>query len=343
MSHKPKTYRGHIKLPGPLETPVEANDGSIIRFLKTKTIYGFQGHSIYDVGKYFLNSLFRENLNIRATSLSFNFFLSLFPILIFLLTLIAYLPVKGLKSGLISEIKILLPDSSSKALSETIYEILNQPHTGLLSFGVLLALYFASNAYHTMINTFNRRLVHGKKQNWVQNRIRALFLTFLISALAIVTLFFVSKIYQFDFYIKKHDWPMLEFIKFMLAVFEYLLIAAFALIAICSMYFFGPSNKKRWTFFSAGSILAWMLSMLSTFAFSLYVNNFNSYNKVYGSIGAILALMVLIYINTLVILVGFDLNASIEKASISANKQKTEQKPVLKANTLRNESDGKNS
>lgn len=336
MSQRSK-YRGQVKLPGPLETPIEPNDSGLIRFLKSKTMYGFRGHSLYDVGKYFLNALFRENLNIRATSLSFNFFLSLFPILIFLLTLIAYLPVKGLKSGLISEINLWLPQSSSKALSSTIYEILNQPHSGLLSVGVLLALYFASNAYHTMINTFNRRLVHGKKQNWIQNRIRALFLTFLISTQAIIMLFFVSKIYQISQYINVHQWPGLPFFHFLLSFFEYALIAGFALIAISSMYYFGPSNKNKWTFFSAGSILAWLLSMLSTFIFSLYVNNFDSYNKVYGSIGAILALMVLIYINTLVVLVGFDLNASIEKAAHSAKNRKKQAEPKLQANTFKPE------
>jgi membrane protein len=106
------------------------------------------------------------------------------------------------------------------------------------------------------------------------------------------------------------------------------------LICICIMYYFGPANKKRWRFFSAGSIFAWILSILSTLLFSVYVNNFNSYNKVYGSIGAIIALMILIYINTLVVLVGFDLNTSIEKAAISASKQGNKPQTGLQENTL---------
>lgn len=329
-----KKYRGQMQLPGPMETPIETHDNAFIRFLKSHSVYGFQGHSLYDVGKYFLNALFKENINIRATSLSFNFFLSLFPILIFLLTLIAYLPVKGLKSGLIQEIDLLLPDASSKALSSTIYEILNQPHSGLLSFGFLLALYFASNAYHTMINTFNRRLPQRRQRNWIQNRLMAILLTFMVSILAIITLFFVAKLVQFNGFVEKHDWMLESVLLFITAVLEYALLGGCVLICICVMYYFGPANKKRWRFFSAGSIFAWILSILSTLLFSVYVNNFNSYNKVYGSIGAIIALMILIYINTLVVLVGFDLNTSIEKAAISASKQSNKQKTSLQENTL---------
>jgi membrane protein len=328
-----KSYRGINELPKPMETPVKPTDKQLVRYLKTHTMAGFKQHSIYDVGKYFLNSLFRENLNLRASSLSFNFFLSLFPILIFLLTLIGYLPVKGLKSGLIQEIELLLPDASSKALSETIYELLNQQNSSLLSAGFLMALYFASNAFHTMINTFNRRLPQRRRRNWVQNRLMAIGLTFLITFYAIVTLFLVAELTKFSGYIHEHDWPVEGLFKFIISLLEYLFIAGLVLMTISSVYHFSPATKNRWTFISAGSIFAWVLSMISTFAFSLYVNNFNSYNKVYGSIGAIIALMILIYINTLVILVGFDLNTSIEKASITADKRK--KKAYLSENKLK--------
>lgn len=316
-----------------METPVKPDDSRFIKYLKTHTVAGFYGHSQYDVGKYFLNSLFRENLNLRASSLSFNFFLSLFPILIFLLTLIGYLPVVGLKSGLINEIRLILPESSSDALADTIYEILDSHNSGLLSVGFLMALYFASNAYHTMINTFNRRLPQRIRRNWFQNRFMAIALTLLITSYAIIALFIVAELYKAGMYIHKHEWPGESVYKFIIALLEYLLIAALVLISISSVYYFAPATKNRWRFFTAGGILAWILSMVSTIAFSLYVNNFNSYNKIYGSIGAIIALMVLIYINTLVILVGFDLNTSIEKAALSAQKLKS--RSVLQENKLR--------
>lgn len=313
-----RKYRGQSAVETIAETPVTKADTRFVRYLKTHTLTGFDKHSIYDVGKYFLRGLFKENLNLRASSLSFNFFLSLFPILIFLLTTIAALPVKGLKTRLIKEISVMLPEASSKALSGTIFELLNHPNHGLLSFGFILALYFASNAYHTMINSFNRRLPVKVRRNWIQNRIRAIYLTLMITGLAIVVLYILTQFYQADNYMYKHHWDARKFFRFLITIFEYLILIVFVLVAISCMYYFGPANKKRWKFFSAGSIFATSLSVLSTFFFSVYVNNFNSYNKVYGSIGAIIALMILIYINTLVVLVGFELNTSIDRAHINA-------------------------
>jgi membrane protein len=316
-----KTYRGISKSEIFADTPIKKEDARVIKYLKKHTLPGFEGRKIYDVGKYFLRSMFRENLNLRASSLSFNFFLSLFPILIFLLTLIAQLPVRGLRTRLIVEIALFFPKSTSDALQKTIQQLLSHPNSGLLSFGFILALYFASNAYHTMINTFNRRLPQKTRRTWIQNRLRAIFLTLLVSVLAIVTLYVLTQLNRFDGYILGKHIQLKNVISFLLHFIEYSIIIFFVFVAISSMYYFGPGNKKPWKFFSAGSILAGTLSVISTFGFTVYVNNFNSYNKVYGSIGAIIALMVLIYINTLVVIVGFELNASIDKAHLFAENE----------------------
>jgi membrane protein len=120
--------------------------------------------------------------------------------------------------------------------------------------------------------------------------------------------------YQSVLFIQSHRWPLSDIYTFIITIFEYLVLIALFLIGISSLYFFGPANQRRWKFFTAGSTTATVLSALSSWGFALYVNNFNTYNKVYGSIGAIIALMILIYINILTIIVGFELNVSIEKA-----------------------------
>jgi len=275
---------------------------------------GFGGESLYSVGNYFLRAMFMENLNMRASSLSFNFFLALFPALIFLLTLIAYLPITGLKTQFIRELSLIMPEQTFREIRSTILEILNKQNSGLLSFGFITTLYFASNAFHLLINSFNRRLPNVRKKNWLQIRGRAVFMTFWVSILIIVGLFLITMAYQSMMYIKKHDWPLSDIYTWIITIFEYLVLVALFLIGISSLYFFGPANQKRWKFFTAGSTTATVLSGISTWTFALYVNNFNTYNKVYGSIGAIIALMVLIYINVLTIVVGFELNVSIEKA-----------------------------
>jgi len=285
-----------------------------ILYLKRTKLRALQGESVYDVGKYFLRSMFMENLSTRASSLSFNFFLALFPALIFLLTLIGYLPLHGLKSQFIQELSRVLPKQTFREIQETILEILNKQNTGLLSFGFITTIYFASNAFHLLINSFNRRLPFAKKKNWLQVRGKAVFMTFWISILIIVALLLLTWAFQSVTYITEHDWPFAGVYSFMIMLLEYLVLATLFQIGISSIYYFGPSNHKRWRFLSAGSIMATALGGISTLGFGLYVNNFNTYNKVYGSIGAIIALMILIYINVLTVIVGFELNISIEKA-----------------------------
>jgi membrane protein len=283
-------------------------------YLQRTRLKALQGESLYNVGKYFFRSMFMENLNTRASSLSFNFFLALFPAIIFLLTLIGYMPLHGLKSQFIQELSRVLPKQTFKEVHGTILEILNKQNSGLLSFGFITTIYFASNAFHLLINSFNRRLPFAKKKNWLQVRWKAVFMTFWISILIIFALLLLTWAYQSVSYITLHDWPLAGVYEFFILLLEYVVLAALFQIGISSIYYFGPSNSKKWRFLSAGSITATVLGGISTVAFGLYVNNFNTYNKVYGSIGAIIALMILIYINILTIIVGFELNVSIEKA-----------------------------
>lgn len=292
-------------------------------YLKNKRLVAFQGESIYDVGTYFWRAMFKENLSSRASSLSFNFFLALFPAIIFLLTLIAYLPFYGLKTQFIQELGKVLPKQSFQEIHGTILEILNKQNTGLLSFGFITTLYFVSNAFHLLIISFDRRLPQGKNNNWLQIRGKAIFLTFWLTILIIIALLILTWAFQSVLYINTHHWPLAGVYEFCILFLEYIILAALMFVIISSIYFFGPSNSKRWRFFTPGGTMASVLAGLSTIAFGFYVNNFNAYNKVYGSIGAIIALMVLIYINMLTTIIGFELNVSIDKARLKKTKIST--------------------
>ena len=158
-------FNSNEPLPGDTE-----DQHPFILYLKRTRLKSLQGESVYNVGKYFFRSMFMENLNTRASSLSFNFFLALFPAIIFLLTLIGYLPLHGLKTQFIQELSRVLPKQTFHEIQETILEILNKQNSGLLSFGFVTTIYFASNAFHLLINSFNRRLPFAKKKNWLQVR-----------------------------------------------------------------------------------------------------------------------------------------------------------------------------
>lgn len=300
---------------------IKKTDGKLVRWLKSKTFKGFKGHSLYTVGKYFIRAIFKESVMLRASSLSFNFTLSIFPSIIFLLTLIAYLPVKGIKTRLILELGKILPKSTFETMSSTINEIVNIQNGGLLSLGFLLAIYFASNAFHSLINSFSRTLVDKVRKSWIRNRLKAIFITFIIGSLIIVALILLTWMVQFNVFMLKNGWMKRSSLHLLFSVVEYIVLISLIFTSFSCIYYFTPNKESKWKFFTAGSIFAGGLSIVSTFIFSLYVNNFGAYNKIYGSIGAIIALMVLVYINVNVLLAGFELNNSIDKASLEAERE----------------------
>ena len=301
------------------------HDSPIKTYLESKTLKGLKGHNLYEVGRYFIRSLFMENLSVRASSLSFNFFLALFPAIIFLLTLIAYLPYDGLKTQFIEQLSIILPERTYKQISETIIEILQKENSSLLSFGFLLTVYFTSNSFHLLINSFNRRLanIDRVKQSWLTVRLKAIFIALLLSIIIIVFLSIVTIAYQIEFYMESNDWPLADIYGFLVELIKYILIAGLFLLGLSIIYYFAPSKQSKWQFISIGSLVGTGLSLLTTFTFTIYVNNFDSYNKVYGSIGAIMALMVLLYINILSMIIGFELNTSIDKAELKKQLQQS--------------------
>jgi len=311
-----KSYSSNKENPNDFEEPEFLR--RIRVYFEKKTFKGLKGHSVWEVGLYFVQTLFKENLSSRASSLSFNFFLALFPALIFLLTLIAYLPYDGLKQQLMEQLSMILPERTYQEVALTIQEILLKQNSGLLSFGFLLTIYFSSNAFHLLISNFNKRIkVYSEvTQNWISIRLKAIFLTLLQSILIIIFLSLVTWAYQIEHYMAENNWPLAEVYSFFVEFLKYILMMGLFVLAISSLYYFAPTKNVHWRFFSAGSFIASVLSIIATFGFTLYVNNFDSYNKIYGSIGAILALMVLIYINVFLVIIGFELNTSIDRAEI---------------------------
>lgn len=315
-----KYYRSYP--PNDSESKKDLDEPEFLRrirqYFEKRTLKGLKGHSIWEVGMYFIQTLFKENLSSRASSLSFNFFLALFPALIFLLTLIAYLPYDGLKQQLMEQLSMILPERTYQEVAQTIQEILLKQNSGLLSFGFLLTIYFSSNAFHLLISNFNKRIKAYTvvKQNWFSIRIKAIYLTLIQSILIIVFLSLVTWAYQIEYYMEAKEWPLAELYSFVVEFLKYILMMGLFVLAISSLYYFAPSKTVHWKFFTAGSFIASTLSIIATFGFTMYVNNFDSYNKIYGSIGAILALMVLIYINVFLVIIGFELNTSIDRAEI---------------------------
>lgn len=290
--------------------------------LKKISIPGFHGRSVYDVSRFFFRSLFDEDILLRASSLAFNFFVAMFPAIIFFFTLIAYIPIENLHDEILMQIENLLPRNAYLTLKDTIDDILKIQHGGLLSFGFFMAIIFASNGFTSMMTAFNKYVPDASKRPWYMDRMRSFFLIFLVTILMLTSI--LLTIY-FDFtisWLKEREWFNERILIIGLNAVEYFSLFFLFYMIFSSLYYFGSARVAKWRFFSAGSSLATVLALIATAGFSYYINSFNSYNKLYGSIGTIIVLMMLIYFNCIVLLIGFELNSSIDRADILPRRKK---------------------
>ena len=271
---------------------------------------GFEGLSFYVVSKFFFKGIQNGALSMRASSLSFSFFLALFPTIIFLFTLIPYIPIDNFQGYLFNLLQKVMPSSAFEATGGTIADIISNQRGGLLSFGFLTALFFSTNGFNAMIDAFNETYHDIETRNPLQQRLASfymLLLTVLLLSVSIAILIFgefgLNKI-QFE----NHA------LYYLISFFKWIVLAGLCYSIISFNYFLGPKRKQGWRFFSAGSMFATVLIIAATVGFTYYVNNFGNYNKLYGSIGTLIVILMMIYINSLILLLGFDLNASIRSA-----------------------------
>lgn len=286
----------------------------IINWSKKILLPGFEQIPLYDVVTFFLKQTQQIGLNERAASISFNFLMAVPPFLIFLFTLLSYIP--GSKSIYI-EILVLLeniiPDETTYQMIKRVLDDFFTGGTGALSFGLFLSLYFSSNATLTIMRTFRKSMLHieVEDRNFLQVRWSAIRLTFIIIMLLIATvLIMLTQTVLLKWIIDqlqiKDQWVDLLF-----NLGHFIVIFLLIFIAIGLIYKYAPHVQKKWRIRSPGAILATVLIIAFTYLFSYWVNNIASYNKVYGSLGSILILMFLVFINSLVLLIGFELNVSI--------------------------------
>lgn len=275
---------------------------------------------IYDVADFFFTGIQRGAIKTRASSLAFSFFLALFPAIIFLFSLIPYVPVDNFQDQLLELIKNLLPTNAYEATRATIEDIIKHQRGGLLSVGFFLALYFTSNGFMALMKGFNTSYhVSESRKPW-QRRRAALVLTFILSVLLIIaTVLIIFGEIATKYLVHHHILKTKTQVGFLL-VSKWMVVMALFFFAISFLYYYAPSVKKRWRFISAGSTFATVMSLLSSVGFAYFVNNFGQYNKLYGSIGTLIVIMLWIYFISLILILGFELNASIENAKKQVRK-----------------------
>lgn len=295
-----------------LRLPIIRN---IIRLSKEVRIPGFDGLPLYDVTAFFVKGLQEGWLGLRASAVAFNFILAIFPGIIFMFSLIAYIPVDGFQEQLLGLID-LMPNSVSETVRGTFEDIITRQRGGLLSVTVISALYFSTNGLHTLIDSFNTTYHTIETRSYFKQRGIAILLTLM---LVIFTFMAIGLIIFGQIgmdYLRELDFLRDGFIRFTLDLARWFVILALMFFATSALYFLGPAKKTKWRFFSAGSTLATVLLIITSLGFGFFVENFSQYNKLYGSIGTLIIVMMWTYFNSIVLLIGFELNASIENAKL---------------------------
>lgn len=279
---------------------------------KRLVLPGFDGAPLYDVIVFFLKETARESLAERAAAISFNFLLAIPPFFIFLFTLVPFIPLHDIEPTLYDLARTLTPNESSYIIvRDMIRDFLYTQRNTLLSFSFVLSFFYSSNGIMGMLRSFDKLLPGFHQRTWWQTRLTALKLTvfLVLLLLATVTLIIMQgaileRVLQ-ELNIKS------SFSQFLIGVVRWLLIVLLFFSIISFIYRFGPATKKKWKFISAGSTFATISMIIVTLGFSFWVQNFAQYNQIYGSIGTILVLMLVVYFNSFILLIGFELNTSI--------------------------------
>jgi membrane protein len=280
--------------------------------------FGNPDQNLYDVGKIFLEQMRKDEITERAGAMAFSFTVAMFPLLLFLLNMIPYIGIffKNVTTqNILLFVAEIIPETIYQEAETTIMDIVSKPRQSLLSIGFFLALFLATNGVVSMMNAFNAVYRTKENRNFWKTRVIAISIVFVlvisICGAVVIMIFGGSVLYKIS------EWEIVSsnLYYYMLTFFRFLVLLCVFLFATAYIFRFAPAVHDKWKFFSAGSLTAGVLITLGFYLFTFYLNNFATYNKLYGSIGAMIAVMLWLFITSLIILVCFEINVSLDKAA----------------------------
>ena len=272
------------------------------------SVPGFEGFSLYRLMELYIIGIVRGTLTSRAGSVSFSFFMALFPFLLFVLNLIPFVPIENFDAVLLNFIELLLPKETQGFFSDIFIDIQSKPRGGLLSSVFLLSIFLTANGVSAIFASFEESY-HIKIS-------RTLFKQYLYAMgvgvlLALSLLLAVAVFVFFELYILRNLQGILENTVNWIRIGQFLFFILLTYLSVAILYYFGTIETRKMRFFSPGALMTTLLIILTTYLFGLYIENFSTYNQLYGSIGALLIFLLYIWINSNILLLGFELNATI--------------------------------
>ncbi|MDI6051163.1 YihY/virulence factor BrkB family protein [Flavobacterium sp. XS2P24] len=280
---------------------------NLVNVLKKIEFPWLQGLSLYDLLELYGLGIVESALTYHASAIAFSFFMALFPFALFILNLIPYIPIEGFQDDFLLFVKEGVPPNTYDAIYKIINDILNNSHSGLVSYGFLLSILLMANGLNGILGGFESSRHVLIKRGFIRQYLVALGMSLLLSFLLIVT---VATIVVFEVFIQK---TILSDQIALIVLGRYAFVILMILGTTSILFKFGTKHDKNRAFISIGSVFTTILILLDSYAFGIWVIKFSKYNELYGSIGTLLILMFYIWINCMILLLGFELNATVNK------------------------------
>ena len=274
----------------------------------------FDGLPLYDVAIFFWKGIVDGAISTRASAIAFNFILAIFPAIIFVFTLIPYIPIAHFQQQLLNLLQSIMPHNAFMAIEVTIQNIINQPRGDLLSFGFFAAFFFSTNGIVSIITAFNGTIHAIETRSWINQRFVALVLSIILTVLTTFSVVLITLSQTLTKFLVKSGFLQSDLTYYLLLGGKWLIICGLFFFTYAFLFYLAPARKTKFRFISAGGTLATILTIIMTIGFSYYINNFGKYNALYGSIGTLVVVMLSFYFNSLILLIGFELNVSIWRA-----------------------------
>lgn len=270
-------------------------------------IPGYADLSLYSLSKMYASGLVKGALTARAGSVAFSFFMAFFPFLLFMLNLIPFIPIANLNETFSLFMESLIPDSSKGFFMSIYLDIQDNQRGGLLSSSFLMSILFMGNGVNSLFSAFQGSHHVKVSRSFIKKYMYSVIIGLLVSLLLIMAVM-VYVFFEINILENLSEQGLIKNDSTWLRVGEYLLLAFMTVLIPAILYFFGTAGGRKEKFFSTGVFITAGMFILSTLIFGIYVNTFSSYNELYGSIGALLILMLYIWVNSVILLLGFELN-----------------------------------
>lgn len=288
----------------------------IVRLLKSIQLPGFEGLSAYDLIEMYGLGIVHGAITLRASAVAFSFFMAIFPFLLFIIILIPYIPIETFKTDFLNVLEATLPPNTSDFFNQNIFEnINNQRSGGLLSSVFVISMLLMANGVNAVFSAFENSYHQQLNRNFVFQYLYAFGVSIILVIILITTIigFGYLEIYLLN---RLYEGLNLDTTTAELQWLKRIKLAFFVLmvyLAVSVLYFFGTKQGKLTRFFSVGALLTTLLVLANSYLFGIYIENFSTYNQLYGSIGALLILLFYLWLNAIILLLGYELNASLNQ------------------------------